>query len=354
VAKLYSPKLGDHAHAIGKTDFGRLDGTALFNMMSWYTPPAGSQPAFPLGVAGQSGAAKGASDARNCWGHEGAATLSLDEADFTLVITGFVKLLQILEADVTAPAPNSFTEALAEVSRIERTPFKVTSDDHLHETLKRLGEIRAAGARISSEVADVHASVRDVNAGVQSLAASHRELAQTQATLASGLRDTARFLRDQLCRIEEGVRAPAPNPDSDTRAVDVTNSHIHILGTRVPGATPFFAGRTAELEQLSHSMRHHPVGAIVGLGGGGKTQLMLNYAETAARTHMGTVCWVVGDDLDGLATQLADVAEFLGRHVPYLSRQQLDVAAAAERLARCLSLKASGSSVSTTSTTVQC
>jgi hypothetical protein len=61
MAKLFCPSLGEHAHAVTKTDFSRLDGTALFNMLSWFKPQAGDR-GFPAGASGRGGAAQAAVD----------------------------------------------------------------------------------------------------------------------------------------------------------------------------------------------------------------------------------------------------------------------------------------------------
>ena len=67
MAKLFCNALGSHKDAIDKTEFERLDGTALFNMIRWCT-------AFEESLINPSDAA---TKARNLWAHEGAAKLSL-------------------------------------------------------------------------------------------------------------------------------------------------------------------------------------------------------------------------------------------------------------------------------------
>jgi hypothetical protein len=68
MAKLFCDKLGAHEEAITKYDFKKLDGTALFNMIRW---------CGAFDDANVKAASVTAVYARNLWGHEGAATLSL-------------------------------------------------------------------------------------------------------------------------------------------------------------------------------------------------------------------------------------------------------------------------------------
>jgi hypothetical protein len=76
MAKLFSSTLGDHEHSILKTEFSQLDGTALFNMLYWCKAcdPSLRMPSCD------------ARDARNLWGHEGAANLALSQVDFDNII----------------------------------------------------------------------------------------------------------------------------------------------------------------------------------------------------------------------------------------------------------------------------
>ena len=417
MAKLYSSTLGDHAHALAKSDFLALDGTALFNMLNWYNPPAG-HPRFPPGVSGMGGAGKGATDARNRWGHEGAAVMSLSVVDFTFVVDNLVQLLEILEADHAAnpgvpPAPNPFTTALAKIrdpGGITSTNYVMSDSNHLEETLARLtvavhelqaerslhlaelqqrdhdhqrqldeqlrlaadataqersvwqrerdelaeaiqaredaiGQlqdtrarfererdeardikawveraIQAQGDRISNEVADVHNSVRDVDARVRQVDASVQDLATNHVAshrqLAVGMNHGYAAISTRLERIEGAVgalRGPSAHGDFpraiEYEAVDATR----VWGSNVPAASPFFVGRSAEREVLSCSLLEHAVSAIVGLGGSGKTQLMLSCAEAALPTFPGGVFWIIGDTLQHLSAGLADVAGALGR-----------------------------------------
>ena len=136
MAKLFCPKLGTHTHAIGKTDFHRLDGTALFNMIHWCSPPP---PMIGLLPAGHDGAGGNATEARNRWGHEGAAVMSLDHADFTFVIDRLKALLHALEAQGGPQPGNPFTTALAEIDgTILRTPYVIAGSNYLQDTINHL------------------------------------------------------------------------------------------------------------------------------------------------------------------------------------------------------------------------
>lgn len=69
---------------------------------------------------------------------------------------------------------------------------------------------------------------------------------------------------------------------------------------------PFFAGRAAELEQLSRSRRQGDARAhvICGLGGIGKTGLAVEYAYREASNY-DAVLWVVADSPENLTSNLA-------------------------------------------------
>jgi hypothetical protein len=341
MAKLFCPKLGDHTEAIRKTNFLTLDGTALFNMLSWYTPPAG-QNGFPAGVpaAGGGGAAQRATEARNRWGHDGAAALSLNQDDFDYVFDRFENLLQILRVEANhtaaAAAPNPFTDALGKISLIKSTSYVVTNRDDLQQTVDRLAvamlEMQDALKRHLEELQQQDANhrrelddrLRDIaDASEQQRAEWKRERDTLEMAIAD--RDREMVRRDE-------VRMQVVRERDEARDIKSwIDSHARVQGAFVPAASPFFAGRSAELEQLSQIMHRYSVGAIVALGGGGKTQLMLNYAESAllATTYPAGVWWVVGDTTEGLAGELAGVAASLGRHVAEGSRKNLGVAAAA-------------------------
>jgi hypothetical protein len=112
MAKLYASTLGDHTHAITKTDFSQLDGTALFNMIRWCESCDGS-------LQDPSAAA---ATARNRWGHEGAAQLSLSQEDYDEVIAGLRSLLESIAAVAVGHyAATPFTEALERISKIAST-----------------------------------------------------------------------------------------------------------------------------------------------------------------------------------------------------------------------------------------
>lgn len=91
VAKLFCPRLG---HGAGVTTAGELDGTALFNMLSWCT-------AFPPDYNGPAGVGQAAAQARNKIKH--ADHLTLTEDEYINVFEGLRKLLArlTLEGDVS-------------------------------------------------------------------------------------------------------------------------------------------------------------------------------------------------------------------------------------------------------------
>jgi hypothetical protein len=126
MAKLFCPKLGEHAHAILKTDFSKLDGTALFNMIHWCN-------AFDVSLQAPSAAATAA---RNRWGHEGAATLSLSQEFFDEVICGLRSLLDNLQA--VAGDQHAFTQALQQISDIVSTQQLLLPISKLQKMVKRL------------------------------------------------------------------------------------------------------------------------------------------------------------------------------------------------------------------------
>jgi hypothetical protein len=77
VAKLFCPKLGDtHESAIKKRDFNALDGTALFNMLSWCS--------VFTGYSGADGLGQAAAKARNTLKHDDTLQLSEEEFDGVL------------------------------------------------------------------------------------------------------------------------------------------------------------------------------------------------------------------------------------------------------------------------------
>ena len=96
MAKLYTGKIGSHDIAMGKTSIRDLDGTALFNIMSWCK-------AFPEAIRGRNGAAQGAARARNCVAHDGFSKVSLTEHELAEVLEGLHTLLRCVAAE---PGPH--------------------------------------------------------------------------------------------------------------------------------------------------------------------------------------------------------------------------------------------------------
>ena len=82
-----------------------------------------------------------------------------------------------------------------------------------------------------------------------------------------------------------------------------------------PAISPFFVGRTKELEQLEKILSQHGSAAITQHGGAGKTELMIAFAEQAKREKQvpGGVFWVVVDGEE------AEVIEALARLHDYLT-----------------------------------
>ena len=135
MAKLYCPKLGEHDHAIKKTTFAELDGTALFNMLSYCK-------IFHEDYHGDSGFGQKAATSRNRWGHEGAARLSLTEPEHLEVFAGLRDLLQRLEQELPDGAPNPFTDARTELNKIEATDYAlIDCTTELQEIFDRLTQM---------------------------------------------------------------------------------------------------------------------------------------------------------------------------------------------------------------------
>lgn len=97
LAKLFCPPLGSHEHALTKTRFELLDGTAVFNMLSWCV-------SVPESIRGPNGAAQEAVKARNLLKHTDELHLTADMYDS--IIDGLVRFLECIEAseDTTAAA----------------------------------------------------------------------------------------------------------------------------------------------------------------------------------------------------------------------------------------------------------
>ena len=84
------------------------------------------------------------------------------------------------------------------------------------------------------------------------------------------------------------------------------NDELHHIP---PAISPFFVGRTKELNQLEKILSQHGSAAITQHGGAGKTELMIAFAERAKRKKLvpGGVFWLVVDAKE------AEVIEGLAR-----------------------------------------
>jgi len=123
MAKLFCGNLGNtHTHASSKRLFTELDGTALFNMLSWCA-------VFPEPLRGGQGLGQKAVAARNRWSHEGAAHLSLAEAELEEVTANLTELLTWLRDDAGDAHTEQFVAALAKLADVCSTEYFLGTGD---------------------------------------------------------------------------------------------------------------------------------------------------------------------------------------------------------------------------------
>jgi hypothetical protein len=130
--------------------------------------------------------------------------------------------------------------------------------------------------------------------------------------------------------VASGTRSVAIGTSSGTT---VTGDHAHIVqlppeGLRGPEQVPMptrlvslprppmdpFVGRAEALEALTDALARQGAGvvtqAVYGLGGVGKSELALQYADRH-RHDYPLIWWITADDPDGIATGLANLARQL-------------------------------------------
>lgn len=125
MAKLYCPKLGQSA---GRKEFAELDGTALFNMLSWCT-------LFHIDYVGPQGVGQAAAKARNTTKHEDR--LALTAAEYADVFAGFRMLLGRLAQEADAAVVRGAQDALAKLDAWER-------DHHLQQSREQQRAVAGA------------------------------------------------------------------------------------------------------------------------------------------------------------------------------------------------------------------
>jgi hypothetical protein len=118
MAKLFCPRLG---YGAGVRTSGELDGTALFNMLSWCT-------SFPPDYNGPAGVGQAAAQARNKVKH--ADHLTLTEDEYTNVFSGLRKLLTRLTLEGDASIAEGAHEALAKLEAWQLAHDQLSSFEH--------------------------------------------------------------------------------------------------------------------------------------------------------------------------------------------------------------------------------
>lgn len=132
----------------------------------------------------------------------------------------------------------------------------------------------------------------------------------------TGYREAAREVEEEVDWQRREVAAqralaglPAPTVNE---LADVVPAHI--TAWRVPLRNPHFIGRERELGQIRSSLTNAPtliVQSIRGLGGVGKTQIVIEYAHRFA-DHYDIVWWVDAEDPSTIPIQLGPLAVDLG------------------------------------------
>jgi tetratricopeptide (TPR) repeat protein len=122
-----------------------------------------------------------------------------------------------------------------------------------------------------------------------------------------------RRLREDIAAAMRGRAKPGSPPAFPRRAVPAEPRFPGALPEvfTVPGRNPHFTGRAAELEAIRTSLSAATVMTVHGLGGVGKTQIVIEYAHRHASTY-DLVWWINAEQPTLITSQLAALAEPLG------------------------------------------
>ncbi len=123
-------------------------------------------------------------------------------------------------------------------------------------------------------------------------------------------------------------------PPKEPTATTITDLRTVIQLTRsiwnVPARNPHFTGRDDSLREIRQSLgaeRTVTVHSVAGLGGVGKTQLAIEYANTYARDY-DLVWWIAAEEPGAIPDQFAALAQKLGLPLPEDPRDPVDLRSA--------------------------